>query len=466
MTAIVFLGPSLARCDAMPLLAADYRPPAAQGDVYRAALQGPKAIGLIDGYFERLPAVWHKEILWAMSQGIHVFGASSMGALRAAELAAFGMVGVGEIFEGYRSGALTDDDEVTVVHADASLDYRSMSVAMVDIRATVQAAIEAEQLTHENAQAVLDSAKSLFYVERNYPRIILEAAQQTEPGALECFTSWCPEHHVQLKRRDARQLLQTMAEWLQTKAQPKRVDFIFEHTDAFEQLVRSRRHVGTDHSDAAGEAGDVTTAAILDELRLDVTQYQQTAHAAWTRALALELADKRHIAVDDNTFQQTVVAFRRARNLMDAASTRGWYAANGLDRAEFAALLRDEARLLTMRELSARSIDEQLLNQLRVTDAWLPLARRARHKQRLLKQHGYEITDLASAGLTEQRLIDWYMKRLGTTNSHDRVVEHLRKLDCNDDYQFLRLALREYLYQTLTPADDALQRAQSLDSKP
>jgi hypothetical protein len=56
----------------------------AQGDVYRAALRAPRAIGIIDGYFERMPSVWHKEILWAMSRGIHVFGSASMGALELA----------------------------------------------------------------------------------------------------------------------------------------------------------------------------------------------------------------------------------------------------------------------------------------------------------------------------------------------------------------------------------------------
>ena len=50
-----------------------------------------------------------------MSQGIHVFGSASMGALRA-ELCPFGMVGVGRIFEAYRDGELEDDDEVAVIH--------------------------------------------------------------------------------------------------------------------------------------------------------------------------------------------------------------------------------------------------------------------------------------------------------------------------------------------------------------
>ncbi len=124
MSAVIFTGPTLSAADAKRVLDADYLPPAAEGDVYRVARQGPQVIGIIDGYFERVPAVWHKEILWAMSQGIHVFGAASMGALRAAELEAFGMEGVGAIFEAFRDGALEDDDEVAVAHAGAEFDFR------------------------------------------------------------------------------------------------------------------------------------------------------------------------------------------------------------------------------------------------------------------------------------------------------------------------------------------------------
>jgi hypothetical protein len=88
---VVFLGPTLSHDDARDVLDAEYLPPAAHGDVLRAALRRPRAIALVDGVFERVPAVWHKEILFALSEGIHVYGAASMGALRAAELDAFGM---------------------------------------------------------------------------------------------------------------------------------------------------------------------------------------------------------------------------------------------------------------------------------------------------------------------------------------------------------------------------------------
>src|SRR5271157_5600425 len=136
MNVIVFTGPTLTPQEVRQVIDAECLPPVSQGDVYRAALRRPRVIGIIDGYFERMPAVWHKEILWALSQGIHVFGAASMGALRAAELAPFGMKGIGSIYEAFHSGELEDDDEVAVAHGDESTGYRSTSEAMVNIRAT------------------------------------------------------------------------------------------------------------------------------------------------------------------------------------------------------------------------------------------------------------------------------------------------------------------------------------------
>src|SRR5258708_5321121 len=106
MSVVVFVGPTLPLETARLELDAIYRPPVAQGDVWRAARLNPRAIGIIDGYFEGVPTVWHKEILWAMAQGIHVVGAASMGALRAAELKDFGMEGVGPIYEAFVRGDL------------------------------------------------------------------------------------------------------------------------------------------------------------------------------------------------------------------------------------------------------------------------------------------------------------------------------------------------------------------------
>src|SRR5205809_7899489 len=136
MNVFIFTGRTISPAEASAELKAVYLPPAAEGDVYRVALHRPQAIGIIDGYFQSVPAVRHKEILWAMSRGIHVFGSASMGALRAAELEAFGMEGIGIIFGWYRDGVLENDDEVAVVHGPSATGYQRGSDAMVNIRQT------------------------------------------------------------------------------------------------------------------------------------------------------------------------------------------------------------------------------------------------------------------------------------------------------------------------------------------
>ena len=79
MTAVIFAGPSVRGLDLPSRSDLLFHPPAKQGDIFRATLTRPEAIGLIDGYFDGVPSVWHKEILWALSQGIRVFGSASMG---------------------------------------------------------------------------------------------------------------------------------------------------------------------------------------------------------------------------------------------------------------------------------------------------------------------------------------------------------------------------------------------------
>ena len=138
---VAFLGPTLSEDEARAVLDAEYMPPAGHGDVLRAALRRPRVIAIVDGVFERTPAVWHKEILFALSEGIHVYGAASMGALRAAELDRFGMRGVGDVYRAYAEGVLEDDDEVAVAHTDAEHGFRALSDSMVDVRATLEKAV-------------------------------------------------------------------------------------------------------------------------------------------------------------------------------------------------------------------------------------------------------------------------------------------------------------------------------------
>ncbi|HSN28898.1 MAG TPA: TfuA domain-containing protein, partial [Kofleriaceae bacterium] len=131
MKTIVFVGPTLRD---VTLAGAEVRPPAGVGDVLRASRERVQRIAIIDGYFERMAAVWHKEILVALDRGIEVWGAASMGALRAAELDVFGMRGVGTIYRAFKRGELVRDDEVAVAHLPGEVGYRPVSDALVNLR--------------------------------------------------------------------------------------------------------------------------------------------------------------------------------------------------------------------------------------------------------------------------------------------------------------------------------------------
>jgi hypothetical protein len=255
MTIPVFVGPTLSG-QALPA-GFRHRPPAQEGDVYRATLARPRAIGLIDGQFEVAPSVWHKEILWALTQGIHVFGAASLGALRAAELARFGMTGIGAICEDYRSGALTDDDEVTILHAPAELGYRPLTDAMVDIRATLAAARESGVLSARRAQRLDAIAKALFFKDRTWARV-LQAGRDTgtlSAAAAAAFGHWLQANKVDRKGTDARAMLAAMQALLEREPKPFRPTFAFSDTVHWQLAIRTWSKTRGASSSAAAHSG-------------------------------------------------------------------------------------------------------------------------------------------------------------------------------------------------------------------
>ena len=198
---IVFLGPSLDLNSAEKILPAEYRPPAKRGDLLRAAEEGATIIGLIDGVFHQESAVAHREILAAVKKGVAVVGASSMGALRAAEMDTLGMVGIGEVYRMYKSGELISDDEVALVFDPET--GLSLSEPLINIRFTLREAERQGIITPQDHAILLSAARSVFYPQRTYPRIVAEAGAAISPETQELFLSWVKRHACDQKREDA-----------------------------------------------------------------------------------------------------------------------------------------------------------------------------------------------------------------------------------------------------------------------
>jgi hypothetical protein len=237
MTVVVFAGPSIHGVPTEFLEGFVVLPPAACGDVARAVRDGATTIGLIDGLFETTPSVWHKELLWALSKSVRLFGSSSIGALRAAEMWPFGMEGVGLVYRLYRCRAIIDDDEVALLHGPPEAGSIPLTEAMVNIRATLRRARQLEMITPEAERIIGQTAKSLYYKERTLDRILKRSRDRL---AAEGDTS---ELHRKLerirrdvKREDAILLLSRLRGL--TNNQPARAPIDFPRTsfwNAFEK---------------------------------------------------------------------------------------------------------------------------------------------------------------------------------------------------------------------------------------
>jgi hypothetical protein len=184
--------------------------PVALGGVFRAVEAGYRRIGIVDGLFGNVPSVWHKEILFALSKGIEVVGAASMGALRAAELSAYGMTGIGCIYRLYRRGAWTDDDEVAIIHAEADYGYLQLSEPMANIRFTLRRMRRLGLLDEGTERALIARMKALHLSLRDRHALAaaaMDVAGRASPAVLRGFA----RHYVEAKERDARALLAYLA---------------------------------------------------------------------------------------------------------------------------------------------------------------------------------------------------------------------------------------------------------------
>jgi len=388
MKIVVFLGPSLGHAEAAAHLDAIYLPPAAQADVISAVLQHqPDVVALIDGMFGQSLAVWHKEILYALDQGIPVYGAASMGALRAIETEPFGAIGFGEVVRMYRTGEIEDDDEVALAHAGAEDGYRALSEPMVNLRKTFAAALAAEVIDRADHDRLIAAAKALFFPERSFARIFTAAGLPAPVGArLDAFVRHAA---VDVKRQDAIGLL----DHLRSLDRPPRLEpFTFNRSHFLDALRQRDRMV--DRSD-----GPVALATIANHAALHRADFPAINGAALDRALAQILAEQMGTTVSSEEVEAETGRLRHRLGLADAAALAGWQRRNDLTAAAFARLMTECAvRRKLHRWLIARRHLERttqlVLDELRLRGAYEAVADDASFFDRVMAVHQ---GDLAAA---------------------------------------------------------------------
>jgi hypothetical protein len=401
VTPVVFLGPTLPHDEARAVLDAQYLAPAGHGDVLRAALHRPRAILLVDGVFDTVPAVWHKEILFALSEGVHVYGAASMGALRAAELDRFGMRGVGAVYRAYADGTLEDDDEVAVAHADSEHGFRALSDSMVDVRATLDAAVANDIVDASAAATVTARVKATFYPQRR-----LLAALDRKCEAHERLRAWLHDGWVLRKRADALEALRVVGDDLLAGLEPSRPSWTFQRTRFWDEARRVAEHASAaDAEPVPVRTVDDELEAVLDEYRLDPDRYRRLLDRSLLVALALDAAAADGVDVSPWAQQTALDRERLRRGQLEPEATGAWLEQRSLSHDDISAVARRLAALSWTHQANRDAVSGELPLALRTDDAYTELSQRAARKRAALAALP------ADDGMpTDDEVLSWYFQ--------------------------------------------------------
>ena len=190
----VFAGPSLPVADRIQVANVTYLPPACRHDV-RDASERYDAILLIDGVFHHDLAVSTKEVYGAAKHAT-VFGAASIGALRAAENWRYGVRPLGIVARWYIEAVIDGDDEVAVLMGRT--DHRALSVPLVNVRYLCRLCVRRGLLHSDVTSEIISRARQIFYPERTWDDVLLLV-----PGDVREAVATIARHEGDVKRLDA-----------------------------------------------------------------------------------------------------------------------------------------------------------------------------------------------------------------------------------------------------------------------
>jgi hypothetical protein len=162
----IYAGSSLSKAEALKILPnADYAEPIKRGDIYEAVELGYNHILIVDGLYQDVLAVSPAELMDVLSFGVKLYGSTTMGAIRAAELEAYGMVGVGRIFNEVRNTLYFRDDFLGISQPFSCDSVQPLTY--MDIWIGCKLLTEKKKLTQKQMKFILKCYEGLSFSERN-----------------------------------------------------------------------------------------------------------------------------------------------------------------------------------------------------------------------------------------------------------------------------------------------------------
>ena len=171
MPPVVFLGPSAPASDILSILPdAIIRPPARRGDLYAYRILKHEFFLVIDGAFGNVLSISPREVVDVVRDGAVVVGASSMGALRAADCFPAGAHGVGTIFRLFKDRVISAEDEVAVLFRE-DLPFPPLTEPLINMRIALRRATRKGLVRALEAEKIISAAQSLHFTLRTWPRV-------------------------------------------------------------------------------------------------------------------------------------------------------------------------------------------------------------------------------------------------------------------------------------------------------
>lgn len=371
---LIYLGPSLSLAKAREILpGALYRPPAKQGDLVTDLVnENPDFVILIDGQFHQNLSTWHKEWVYALQYPSvkAVYGASSMGALRAAELDYLGMIGIGKIYEWFRDGVIEDDAEVALNYSDKGPDYVPLTVPLVDIRAGVEH-YEREfpgQPVAKSARKFMEAVARVYYMDRT-------------PGL--CEETWKNAHGVSFpfvlqKEIDA---IEALSAFRRHHAKPVQKPAPDDLTMFFRALYERDRRIRI-------KGQEVPQQHIDAYVTLHNPEYERICWDSANQELALMLCDKLRVQISLLELNRESERFQLKCGLKTKEEFDQFLSANGWSIHEFERLMIQNCRIRKLQHClsvtkSYRRNTQGILDYLRTHQGfeyWADLALAAEQK--------------------------------------------------------------------------------------
>ena len=386
---LVYLGPTLELEKAKAILPeAIYRPPAKQGDILSDVVNlEPNVILLIDGEFYQNLSVWHKELVYALQYpGVKaVYGAASMGALRAAELDFLGLIGVGQIYRWYQDGTTEDDAEVALSYAEHGGVYHSLTVPLVDIRA----GIEHYKREFSDNPEVIETVGEFFRTieEVHYIHRTPSLCEKIWNGHLGVSFPCIPQ-----KEMDAIELLENFEQYAPApKLAPTPEDL--GHT--FQALYDRDRKISI--------KGQLIPQQHIDSyLLLHSPEYERICWDSANQELALILCDAFLVTICVEEAERESNRFQQRCGIETKEDFEAMLTANGWTRAEYDRLIIQNARIRKLQHAvsvskGARRNTRAILDYLRTYQAFEYWVEQAAQKEKAIAARG--IDDWGGIGL-------------------------------------------------------------------